>query len=184
MAVGSRGGVPREKESERKSTRACAQDLRGCPHLGDGRSPALPQCPTSSPFPALAWRAGRRGGGGGGGPGGFPMCGSGRKPPGEASRNCHTMPLYQEFPGPGWGAGAGAEGPGGRLSMWGPFPASPPGKVCPPELRCSRLGREEPSNPSAQLAGGRGSPGQNPSPAGSDTRLVSQLLHFLPLKEG
>lgn len=68
--------------------------------------------------------------------------------------------------------------------MWGPCPASPPAKVCPPELPCSQLGRQEPSNPSAQLAGGRGSPGPNPSPAGSDTRLVSQVLHFLPLKVG
>ena len=67
-AGGSRGGVPREKESTRKREHVRLGLDGGSPHLGDGGSPALSRCPTSSPFPALI----EEGRGRGGGPGRFP----------------------------------------------------------------------------------------------------------------
>lgn len=128
LGAAEEGSLGRKQAPERQ--RACAEgSMGGGGVLTWGTAGARPACcPTSSPFPALS----EEGRGRGGGPGRFRRVGVAETRWGKPARNCHTMPLYQEFPGPGWGWRRGAEGGGGRLSPWGPCLAPPPAQVCPP----------------------------------------------------
>lgn len=130
LGAAEEGSLGRKQAPERE--RACAEGSMGGGGVvsspGGRREPG----PLAVLLPPHSQHSVRRGGGGEAAQAASRRVGVAETRWGKPARNCHTMPLYQEFPGPGWGWRRGTEGWGGRLSPWGPCLAPPPAQVCPP----------------------------------------------------